>query len=116
MAQMIKIKVGLAVDQMLLKLWQFAIDAIPGLVGGDVVININNETYSEAVILGKKIILEHFYYYNYKVLLTADSSRKQLQGSATVCAAGTGATGQGTVHQNRSFYWRYFMPICWRIS
>jgi len=45
---------GTAVDAAAFATVQYAVDCIPGLVGGNVTININNETYAEDVVIQGK--------------------------------------------------------------
>lgn len=45
---------GTGVDANAFKTIKYAVDTIPGLVGGNVTININNETYNESLNIGGK--------------------------------------------------------------
>lgn len=56
---------GTAVDASAFKTVQYAVDQIPGLVGGDVAININAETYAETVTIQGKNFTG-----NYRITLT----------------------------------------------
>ena len=72
---------------------QFAVNTIPGLFGGNVVINLNNETYTEDVTIQGKYATGSYTITLQGVLTTLDS----LTAAASV--QGTGAT-QGTVVRN----------------
>lgn len=75
---------------------QYAIDRIPGLVGGNVIININNENYSESIeIKGKNVTG------SYTIVFQGVLALQETATSATV-VAGTGAT-QGTVTKAGQF-------------
>ena len=75
---------------------QYAVDQIPGSVGGNVVINIASGTFAENVVInGKKFTGD------YTITLVGILTNQETVSSATV-AAGSGAT-QGTVTKAGSF-------------
>lgn len=87
---------GIAVDGDAFATVQYAADCIPGLFGGSVTININSESYTEAVVVrGKKAIGDY--------IITLQGTLS-LQESATAVSmiAGSGAT-QGTLTDTGAF-------------
>jgi len=87
---------GTGVDSDAFATVQYAIDCIPGLVGGNVIININGEDYDETVtIQGKQ------FSGNYTITLQGTLSQ---QDTATIESAvqGTGAT-QGSITDTGKF-------------
>ena len=87
---------GTGVDSAAFKTVQFAIDTIPGQFGGNVVININAETYSEQLAIKGKYPAGSF-----TITLLGTLSEEESISSATV-SAGTGST-QGTVTKTGEF-------------
>jgi hypothetical protein len=84
---------GGAVDGGAFKTVQYAIDRIPGSVGGNVAVNINAETYAENVVIGGKAYTGSFG-------ITLTGVRTNLDSlTAAASTKGTGAT-KGTVVRN----------------
>lgn len=81
---------GTAVDSDAFATIQFAIDTIPGLVGGDVIININNEIYTENVIIQGKAFTTT------ATITLQGTLNLQVTAAGASVVAGSGAT-QGTV-------------------
>ena len=75
---------------------QYAVDQIPGSVGGNVVINISADTYAENVVIQGKIFTG-----NYTITINGTLALQETASSATV-AAGSAAT-QGTVTKVGAF-------------
>lgn len=88
---------GTAADGSAYATVQYAIDSIPGVVGGNVTININNETYSEDITIQGKA-----YTGNYTITLqgtlTVDTGPNAQESSVQ----GTGAT-QGSITDTGAF-------------
>lgn len=82
---------GTAVDGDAFATIQFAVDQIPGLVGGNVVININNETYAESVTVQGKSFAG-----NYNILFEGQWAEQLSETTASGGTAGS-ATLQGTL-------------------
>ena len=83
---------GTAVDSDAFKTVQYAVDALPGLVGGDVIINVNNETYNETVIIKGKSLTGNYTIKFSGILASQESGTWSANG-----VTGTEATqGSGT--------------------
>jgi hypothetical protein len=89
---------GGSVDSGAFKTVQFAVDVIPGLVGGNVVINSNGETYREEVTIQGKNFTGN---YTIKII---GAKTDDFTGTATAAAnlGGNGAAGWGTLTDSGS--------------
>jgi hypothetical protein len=87
---------GTAVDSDAFKTVQYAVDVIPGLVGGSVYIYVNAETYAETVTIRGKSVTGN---YGINIYGTLTESASATADSKTT---GTGAT-QGTLTDTGAF-------------
>lgn len=96
---------GTAADSSAFKTIQYAVDMIPGLVSGNVTININGETYSETVTVNGKAFTGN-YTITLQGTLTAHATNAQdssVQGATSTYGSITD-TGQFTGHANELLY------------
>ena len=89
---------GTAVDSDAFATIQYAINAIPGLVGGNVVININNETYSEDIDIRGKALTGSF-----TITLQGTLNSQVTESGATVAQGSTSTMGTVTAASGTPF-------------